>query len=159
MRAFTQSRYASARHGPGVRANSPSPSTPRWRSLASDGQPPPAEQLGAYLAGTPVAQTLVAHVARRRAIMEAMTVIPVDQRPLTDVLAELERSQGRLDIARDGHTVATLVSAEYLESLEETIAVATDPELVAAVAEGRAELDAGQGIPAHEVEAEFLNRS
>ncbi|MGH3974765.1 MAG: hypothetical protein ACRDS9_15755 [Pseudonocardiaceae bacterium] len=87
-----------------------------------------------------------------------MTVIPGDQRPLADVLAELERNQGRLDIAQDGHTVAALVSSEYLESLEETIAVATDPELVAAIAEGEAELDAGQGIPAHEVEAEFLNR-
>ncbi|HVE95966.1 MAG TPA: type II toxin-antitoxin system prevent-host-death family antitoxin [Pseudonocardiaceae bacterium] len=86
-----------------------------------------------------------------------MTVIPGDQRPLADV-SELERSHGRVDIAQDGHTVAAVVSAEYLESLEETIAVATDPELVAAIAEGEAELDAGQGIPAHEVEIEFLNR-
>lgn len=81
-----------------------------------------------------------------------------DQRPLAEVLAELERSHGQLDIAQDSHTVAALVSAEYLESLEETIAVDTDPELVAASAEGEAELDASQGIPAHEVEAEFLNR-
>ncbi|MGH3940399.1 MAG: hypothetical protein ACRDTG_17540 [Pseudonocardiaceae bacterium] len=87
-----------------------------------------------------------------------MTVIPGDQRPLAEVLAVLERSQGRLDIAQGGHTVAALVSADYLESLEETIAVATDPELVAAIAEGEAELDAGQGIPAHDIEAEFLNR-
>lgn len=87
-----------------------------------------------------------------------MTVIPGDQRPLADVLAVLERSQGRLDITQDGHTVAALLSAEYLESLEETIAVASDPELLAAIVEGEAELDAGQGIPAHEVEAEFLNK-
>ncbi|MGH3912278.1 MAG: hypothetical protein ACRDTC_02525 [Pseudonocardiaceae bacterium] len=87
-----------------------------------------------------------------------MTVIPGDQRPLSEVLAVLERSQGRLDIAQGGHTVAALVSADYLESLEETIAVATDPELVAAIAEGEAELNAGQDIPAHDIEAEFLNR-
>jgi antitoxin YefM len=87
-----------------------------------------------------------------------MTVIPGDQRPLADVLTELKRSHGRVDIAQDGHTVAALVSAEYLESLQETIAVATDPELVAAIAEGEAELDTGQGIPAHEVEVEFLSR-
>jgi len=91
--------------------------------------------------------------------MRAVTVIPGDQRPLADVLAELERSHGRGDIAQGGHTVAALVSAEYLESLEETIAVATDPELVAAIAEGKAELEAGLGIPAPDVEAEFLNRS
>ncbi len=88
-----------------------------------------------------------------------MTVIPGDERPLAAVLAELERSHGRLDIAQGGHTVAALVTAEYLESLEETIAVATDPELVAAIAEGESELEAGQGIPAQEIEAEFLSRS
>ncbi len=87
-----------------------------------------------------------------------MTVIPGDQRPLADVLAELERNNGRVDIAQDGHTVAALVSAEYLESLEETVAVGADPELVAAIAEGEAELDAGQGIAAHDVEVEFSNR-
>ncbi len=79
--------------------------------------------------------------------------------PVADVLAELERSHGRLGIVQGGHAVAALVSAEYLESLEETIAVATDPDLVAATAEGEAELDAGQGIPAYDIEAEFLNRS
>jgi len=94
-----------------------------------------------------------------RTILGVMAVIPGDQRPLADVLTELERSQGRLDIAQDGHTVAALVSTEYLESLEETIAVATDPELVVAIVEGKTELDAGRGIPAYEVEAEFLNRS
>lgn len=90
--------------------------------------------------------------------MGVVTLIPGDQRPLADVLAELARSDGRVDIAQGGHTVAALVSAEYLESLEETIAVATDAELVAAITEGEAELQAGLGIPAHDVEAEFLHR-
>lgn len=89
--------------------------------------------------------------------MRVVTVIPGDQRPLAEVLAELEHNHGRVDIAQGGHTVAALVSAEYLESLEETIAVATDTELVAAIAEGEAELEAGLGIPARDVEAEFLN--
>ncbi|MGH3853704.1 MAG: hypothetical protein ACRDR6_09410 [Pseudonocardiaceae bacterium] len=88
-----------------------------------------------------------------------MTLIPGDQRPLADVLAELARSHGRVDIAQGGDTVAALVSTEYLESLEETIAVATDAELVAAITEGEAELEAGLGIPAHDVEAEFPHRS
>ncbi len=71
-------------------------------------------------------------------------------------MADLEHSHGRVDIAQNSDTVAVLVSAECLESLEETIAVATDSELV--VAEGQAQLDAGQSSPAHEVEVEFLNR-
>ncbi|MGH3801214.1 MAG: hypothetical protein ACRDTD_13955 [Pseudonocardiaceae bacterium] len=89
-----------------------------------------------------------------------MTIIPGDRRPLADVLAELERSHGRVDIAgQDGLTVASVVSAEYLEALEETIAVAADSDLVQAIAEGEAELAAGEGIPAEEIEAEFLRRS
>lgn len=85
-----------------------------------------------------------------------MTVIPGDHRPLVDVLAELKRSHGRIDVTgQDGHTVAMVVSAEYLESLEETIAVAADPDLVDGIAEGEAELAAGEGIPAAEIESEF----
>ncbi|MGH3700516.1 MAG: hypothetical protein ACRDQY_13800 [Pseudonocardiaceae bacterium] len=91
--------------------------------------------------------------------MRVVAVIPADQRPLADVVAELARSHGRVNIAQGGRTVAALVSAEYLESLEETIAVPADAELVAAIAEGEAELEAGLGIPAHDVETEFLNRS
>ncbi|MEU6641023.1 hypothetical protein ABZ863_00550 [Saccharomonospora sp. NPDC046836] len=64
-----------------------------------------------------------------------------------------------MDVARHGQTVAVVMSPECLESLEETIAVAADPELVAAIAEGEAELDAGLGIKVAEIEAEFLRDS
>lgn len=67
-----------------------------------------------------------------------MTVIPEDQRPLADVVAEI---------------------AEYLESLEETVAIASDPELVTAIAEGEADAAAGRVYDAEEIEAEFRNRS
>jgi len=39
---------------------------------------------------------------------------------------------------------------KYLESLDDTVAVVCDPELVAAIAEGEAELDAGLGLQRHE---------
>ena len=65
-----------------------------------------------------------------------MTVIPGDQRSPRPWLSSNAATAG-LEIAQDGHTVAALVSAECLESLEETVAVAANPELVAAIAEGR----------------------
>ena len=37
--------------------------------------------------------------------------------------------------------------------------MATDPEFMAAIVEGKTELDAVRDIPAYEVAAEFLNRS
>lgn len=87
-----------------------------------------------------------------------MTVIADDHRPLAEVVAELPASEGRIDVTHDGEPVATVVSTECLESLQETLAVASDPELVAAIAEGTAELDRGEGIAAEEIEAEFLGR-
>ncbi|RCW40269.1 prevent-host-death family protein [Halopolyspora algeriensis] len=84
-----------------------------------------------------------------------MTVIPDDQRPLSEVVAELPSSEGRIDVTHNGEPVATVVSTEYLESLEETLAVASDPELVTAIAEGTAELDRGETVPLDEVMAEF----
>jgi antitoxin YefM len=65
-----------------------------------------------------------------------VTVVPDDLRPLAEVVAEVERTHGRVDVVRHGETVAVVMSPDYLESLEETIAVASDPELVAAIAEG-----------------------
>jgi len=74
---------------------------------------------------------------------------------LAEVVAEVERTHGRVDVVREGETVAVVMSPDYLESLEETIAIASNPELVAAIAEGEAELDAGQVVSLEEVMAEF----
>ncbi|GLY67731.1 type II toxin-antitoxin system Phd/YefM family antitoxin [Amycolatopsis taiwanensis] len=84
-----------------------------------------------------------------------MTVIPDDQRPLTEVVAEVERTHGRIDIERDGQTVASVVSPDYLESLYETIEVASDPELVAAIEEGDADIAAGRTVSLDDVKAEL----
>lgn len=84
-----------------------------------------------------------------------MTVIPDDQRPLAEVVAEVERTHGRVDIEREGRTVASVVPADYLESLYETIEIASDPELVAAIEEGDADIAAGRTVSLEEIEAEF----
>ena len=81
-------------------------------------------------------------------------MVPDDLRPLAEVVAEVERTHGRVDVVREGETVAVVMSPD-LESLEETIAIASNPELVAAIAEGEAELDAGQVVSLEEVMAEF----
>ncbi|MDR7301767.1 type II toxin-antitoxin system Phd/YefM family antitoxin [Haloactinomyces albus] len=84
-----------------------------------------------------------------------MTVLPDDHRPLAEVVAELPSAEGRIDVTHDGEPVATVVSTEYLESLEETLAVASAPELMAAIAEGTAELNRGEAVSLDEVMADF----
>ncbi len=52
---------------------------------------------------------------------------------LSEVVDRLEREHGRVVITKHGRPAAVMLSLEDLESLEETLAVLSDPELVAAI--------------------------
>jgi antitoxin YefM len=62
---------------------------------------------------------------------------------LSEVVDRLEREHGRVVITKHGHPAAILLSLEDLESLEETLAILSDPELLAAVREADADIAAG----------------
>ncbi|HEV3014599.1 MAG TPA: type II toxin-antitoxin system Phd/YefM family antitoxin [Actinomycetota bacterium] len=57
---------------------------------------------------------------------------------LSEVVDRLEREHGRVVITKHGRPAAVMLSLEDLESLEETLAVLSDPELVAAIREAGA---------------------
>jgi antitoxin YefM len=57
---------------------------------------------------------------------------------LSEVVDRLEREHGRVVITKHGRPAAVMLSLEDLESLEETLAVLSDPELVAAIQEADA---------------------
>lgn len=57
----------------------------------------------------------------------------------------------RVVIARNGEPAAVLISPEDLESLEETLAVLSDPAAMADVAEADAAIARGDVVPLHEV--------
>jgi antitoxin YefM len=63
---------------------------------------------------------------------------------LSEVVERLEREHGRVVITKHGRPAAVMLSLEDLESLEETLAILSDPELVAAVGEADAEVAAGR---------------
>jgi antitoxin YefM len=63
---------------------------------------------------------------------------------LSEVVDRLEREHGRVVITKHGRPAAVMLSLEDLESLEETLAILSDPELVAAVGEADAEVAAGR---------------
>ena len=62
---------------------------------------------------------------------------------LSEVVDRLEREHGRVVITKHGRPAAVMLSLEDLESLEETLAILSDPELLAAIREADAEVAAG----------------
>jgi antitoxin YefM len=72
---------------------------------------------------------------------------------LSEVVERLEREHGRIVITKHGRPAAVMLSLEDLESLEETLAVLSDPELVAAIREADAEVAADSTTPLSKQEA------
>jgi antitoxin YefM len=62
---------------------------------------------------------------------------------LSEVVGRLEREHGRVVITKHGRPAAVMLSLEDLESLEETLAVLSDPALLATLREADAEVAAG----------------
>jgi antitoxin YefM len=62
---------------------------------------------------------------------------------LSEVVDRLEREHGRVVITKHGRPAAVMLSLEDLESLEETLAVLSDSELVSAIRKADAEVAAG----------------
>jgi antitoxin YefM len=72
---------------------------------------------------------------------------------LSEVVDRLEREHGRVVITKHGRPAAVMLSLEDLESLEETLAILSDPELLAALRGADAEVVAGATIPLSKQEA------
>jgi antitoxin YefM len=58
-----------------------------------------------------------------------------------------ETTHERVVITRYGRPSAVLIAADDLASLEETLAVLSDPELMASLQESRGDIEAGRTIP------------
>src|SRR3546814_5438300 len=54
---------------------------------------------------------------------------------LSQVVERVQREHGRVVITKHGRPAAVLISIEDLESLEETLAVLSDPDLMASIRE------------------------
>ncbi len=62
---------------------------------------------------------------------------------LSEVVDRIERAHGRVIITKHGHPAAVIMSLEDLESLEETLAILSDPRLVAEVRQAEADVVRG----------------
>jgi prevent-host-death family protein len=82
-----------------------------------------------------------------------MTMLPV-----ADARAQLSRlidvattTHERFEITRNGRRAAVLLSADDYDTLQDTIAVLSDAELLSAHREGRAAIDAGELLDADQL--------
>ena len=62
---------------------------------------------------------------------------------LSELVAEVEETHGRVTITKHGHPAAVLISPEDLASLEETLDILSDPSAIADIRS--AELEAARG--------------
>lgn len=75
---------------------------------------------------------------------------------LSEITDRVEGQHDRIVVTRKGRPAAVLVSPEDLESLEETLAILSDPELMQQVRESEAELERGEkGVALEELKAEL----
>jgi prevent-host-death family protein len=82
-----------------------------------------------------------------------MTTLPVaDARAQFSKLVEdAERTHQRYEITRNGHRAAVLLGADDYDALQETIAVLSDPALLAEHRQAEAEIEAGDYVSADEL--------
>jgi prevent-host-death family protein len=80
--------------------------------------------------------------------------------PVADARAQLSRlideattTHERFEITRNGRRAAVLLSADDYDTLQDTITVLSDPELLAAHHEGRAAIAAGDHLDAAQLAA------
>ena len=66
---------------------------------------------------------------------------------LSEVVERIEREHGRVVITKHGRPAAVIVSIEDLRSLEETLEILGDPDLLAQIREAEADVAAGRTEP------------
>jgi antitoxin YefM len=85
-------------------------------------------------------------------------MVMAEEMPLAEVKARLSeivdrvlRQQERVVVTRNGRPAAVLVSPDDLESLEETLAILSDPDLLAEIREGERAVERGEVVSLEEL--------
>lgn len=70
---------------------------------------------------------------------------------LSAIVGSVHDTHERVVITRNGEPAAVLISPDDLASLEETLEILSDKTLMRQIAEGRAEIEAGQTVELSEL--------
>jgi prevent-host-death family protein len=89
-----------------------------------------------------------------------MKVLPLAEvkAHLSALVSEVESQHDQITVTRNGTPAAIVVSVAEWESLQETLAVLSDPQAVAELAEAEESLAAGEVYSTEEVLADFAAR-
>jgi antitoxin YefM len=77
---------------------------------------------------------------------------------LSEIADRVEGEHDRVVVTRKGRPAAVIVSPDDLESLEETLAVLSDPELMRQIREGEAAIDADDVATLEDLQADVKRR-
>lgn len=72
---------------------------------------------------------------------------------LSEIIDRVEGEHDRVVVTRNGRPAAVLISHDDLEGLEETLAILSDPELMARVRDGAASAAAGDVVALEDLAA------
>lgn len=72
---------------------------------------------------------------------------------LSEMIDEIATTHERVTVTRNGRPVAVLVSTDDLETIEETLALLSDPAAMREIEEGRAAINTGDIVSQGEIEA------
>ena len=70
---------------------------------------------------------------------------------LSELVDRVEHEDDRIVVTRNGRPAAVLVSPDDLESLEETLAVLSDRELMRRIRQGESAAERGDVVPLHQL--------
>jgi antitoxin YefM len=90
--------------------------------------------------------------------MSTTTSLADAKHRLSEIVQSAMTTHERVTITKNGRPAVVLISVEDLESLEETLAVMSDPELMQAIREGGSALALGDFVGEAEIRADLARR-
>ena len=75
----------------------------------------------------------------------------------SEMVDRVEQQHERITVTRNGRPAAVLMSAEELDTLEDTLELLSDPTSMAEIQEARLEVRAGRTVSAEELRAKDLS--
>jgi prevent-host-death family protein len=77
---------------------------------------------------------------------------------LSEIVDGVEQKHDRVVLTRNGRPAAVLLSPDDLESLEETLAILSNPAGLQEIREAESEIDNGDVVTADQLRAKYLTR-
>ena len=76
----------------------------------------------------------------------------------SEMVDRVEHTHDRITVTRNGRRAAVIISAEELQSLEDTLELLSDPAAMAQLEESRAAYSSGDVVAAEDIRGRYLNQ-